>query len=100
MRPTRCPQAAEHVGFPAVIKPIHGAASLGVLRVDSKESLAAAYEKVGWWGVQQELQRGSLWQLGRVSRRLHSCWAANAGMTAPPPGRARAGVQRAGGDHH
>ena len=45
-------QAADHVGFPAVIKPIHGAASLGVLRVDSKESLAAAYDKVGgraWW---------------------------------------------------
>lgn len=39
-------QAASHVGFPAVIKPIHGAASLGVLRVDSKESLSAAYDKV------------------------------------------------------
>ena len=39
-------QAADHVGFPAVIKPIHGAASLGVLRVDSKEALAAAYDKV------------------------------------------------------
>lgn len=38
-------QAADHVGFPAVIKPIHGAASLGVLRVDSKESLATAYDK-------------------------------------------------------
>jgi hypothetical protein len=34
------------VGFPAVIKPIHGAASLGVLRVDSQPALAAAYEKV------------------------------------------------------
>lgn len=50
-------QAAEHVGFPAVIKPIHGAASLGVLRVDSQPALAAAYEKVrarvaesGWCG--------------------------------------------------
>ena len=40
-------QAADHVGFPAVIKPIHGAASLGVLRVESKGSLAAAYQKVG-----------------------------------------------------
>ncbi|EFN59059.1 hypothetical protein CHLNCDRAFT_137776 [Chlorella variabilis] len=40
------PKAADHVGFPAVIKPIHGAASLGVLRVDSKEALAAAYDKV------------------------------------------------------
>jgi glutathione synthase/RimK-type ligase-like ATP-grasp enzyme len=27
--------AAEHVGFPAVIKPISGGASLGVVRVDS-----------------------------------------------------------------
>lgn len=46
-------QAADHVGFPAVIKPIHGAASLGVLRVDSKESLATAYDKAstaGTWG--------------------------------------------------
>ena len=42
-----CVQAADHVGFPAVIKPIHGAASLGVLRVETKDSLAAAYEKVG-----------------------------------------------------
>ncbi|KAL4430749.1 hypothetical protein ABPG75_006005 [Micractinium tetrahymenae] len=43
---SQLPKAADHVGFPAVIKPIHGAASLGVLRVDSRESLAAAYEKV------------------------------------------------------
>ncbi len=33
------------MGFPAVIKPIHGAASLGVLRVDSRDELTAAYDK-------------------------------------------------------
>ena len=32
-------KAAEVVGFPAVIKPISGAASEGVVRVDSKEQL-------------------------------------------------------------
>ena len=33
------PRAAEVVGFPAVIKPISGAASEGVVRVDSEEQL-------------------------------------------------------------
>ena len=33
------PKAAEVVGFPAVIKPISGAASEGVVRVDSLEQL-------------------------------------------------------------
>ena len=39
-------QASDHVGYPAVIKPIHGAASLGVLRVESWESLTTAYQRV------------------------------------------------------
>ena len=32
-------EAGNHVGFPAVIKPIHGAASLGVIRVENFEEL-------------------------------------------------------------
>ena len=36
-------EAAEHVGFPAVIKPISGAASIGVVRVDDKEQLKQKY---------------------------------------------------------
>ena len=32
-------EAGTHVGFPAVIKPIHGAASLGVIRVENFDEL-------------------------------------------------------------
>ena len=39
-------EAAKHVGFPAVIKPIFGAASIGVVRVNSEEELVAAYKRV------------------------------------------------------
>lgn len=39
-------EAAEKVGFPAVIKPIAGAGSMGVVRVDDAEGLAACYKKV------------------------------------------------------
>ena len=38
--------AAAHVGFPAVIKPVSGAASIGVVRVDSMPELEAAYARV------------------------------------------------------
>jgi carnosine synthase len=38
--------AAKSVGFPAVIKPIYGAASIGVIRVDDEEALAASYARV------------------------------------------------------
>ena len=39
-------EAAKHVGFPAVIKPIFGAASIGVVRVNSEDELVAAYKRV------------------------------------------------------
>ena len=42
--------AAAHVGFPAVIKPIFGAASIGVVRVNSAVELEATYTR-----VQQEM---------------------------------------------
>ena len=38
--------AAKEVGFPAVIKPIFGAASIGVVRVDSIEELKKSYARV------------------------------------------------------
>ena len=38
--------ASELVGYPAVIKPIYGAASIGVVRVDSFEDLRKAYARV------------------------------------------------------
>ena len=43
--------AAAHVGFPSVIKPISGAASIGVIRVNDEGHLRTAYERVvgvGW----------------------------------------------------
>lgn len=36
-------QAADLVGFPAVIKPIYGAASIGVVRVDDFEHLEVSH---------------------------------------------------------
>ena len=38
-------RAAEHVGFPAVLKPIVGADSLGVKRVDTTEELRVAFDE-------------------------------------------------------
>ncbi|GBF94434.1 hypothetical protein Rsub_07248 [Raphidocelis subcapitata] len=38
--------AGKHVGFPAVIKPVSGAASIGVVRVNSMPELQAAYQRV------------------------------------------------------
>jgi carnosine synthase len=38
--------AAEHVGFPAVIKPVFGAEALGCLRVDDLPSLEEGYARV------------------------------------------------------
>ena len=37
--------AGAHVGFPAVIKPISGAASIGVIRVNNDTELDAAYKR-------------------------------------------------------
>ena len=37
--------AANHVGFPAVIKPISGAASIGVIRVDDQEQLETSFKR-------------------------------------------------------
>jgi carnosine synthase len=40
------PAAAEHVGFPAVIKPVFGAEALGCLRVDDLPALEEGYARV------------------------------------------------------
>lgn len=37
--------AGEHVGFPAVLKPISGAASIGVVRVNNEAELTAKYHE-------------------------------------------------------
>lgn len=41
------------VGFPAVLKPISGAASLGVKKVTSEAELRSSYTEARSWGVQR-----------------------------------------------
>jgi len=41
-----CASGGAHVGFPAVLKPISGAASLGVKKVDSQEDILRCYREV------------------------------------------------------
>lgn len=43
---TEVVQAGQHVGFPAVLKPVSGAASLGVKKVTSMEELKACYDEI------------------------------------------------------
>merc|ERR1711957_194203 len=43
---TEVVQAGQHVGFPAVLKPVSGAASLGVKKVTSMEDLKACYDEI------------------------------------------------------
>jgi hypothetical protein len=45
-KPSDVAPAGEHVGFPAVIKPVSGAASIGVVRVNDMAALQEAYERV------------------------------------------------------
>lgn len=44
--PEEVSKAGAHVGFPAVIKPISGAASIGVIRVNNEVELEAAYKRL------------------------------------------------------
>jgi carnosine synthase len=45
-KPEDVDPAGQHVGFPAVIKPVSGAASIGVVRVNDAQALREAYERV------------------------------------------------------
>lgn len=45
-QPSDLKAAAEMVKFPAVLKPIYGAASIGVVRVNDEEQLEKAYKRV------------------------------------------------------
>jgi biotin carboxylase len=70
-RPADVSAAAAHVGFPAVIKPVNGAASIGVIRVNSEEELRTAYERWvgqdmhGW--VADVFCRGTGWTTASLS---------------------------------
>lgn len=47
LQPSDVEKAGEHVGFPSVIKPVSGAASIGVIRVNNLVDLKAAYTRCG-----------------------------------------------------
>jgi biotin carboxylase len=44
--PAHVAQACDVVGFPAIIKPVYGAASLGVVRVETLEEAQKAYKEI------------------------------------------------------
>lgn len=44
--PEQLETAAQVVGFPAVLKPVGGSESIGVVRVDSVDDLRAGYDKI------------------------------------------------------
>lgn len=43
---TDIPPACEYVGFPAILKPVYGASSMGVTRVENVDDAIAAYKKL------------------------------------------------------
>lgn len=45
-RPEQLPEAAARVGFPAVLKPVGGSESIGVVRVDNTEQLMDCYHQL------------------------------------------------------
>lgn len=62
--------AAQHVGFPAVIKPVSGAASIGVVRVDNVEQLRTSYASVVKEMKRARLVSGALVQVGRQRDKI------------------------------
>jgi len=44
--PGQLAEAAQVVGFPAVLKPVGGSESIGVVRVDDEQQLADCYEQL------------------------------------------------------
>ncbi len=44
--PDQLEEAASIVGFPAVLKPVGGSESIGVVRVDTHDDLRAGYDKI------------------------------------------------------
>eukprot|EP00667_Euglena_gracilis_P002345 EG_transcript_2348 len=56
----QCTDAYEHVGFPAVIKPVCGAASIGVMRVETPAELRDGVERVHKQLLQARVVNGAL----------------------------------------
>ena len=63
LQPTDVEKAGAHVGFPAVIKPVSGAASIGVIRVNNLQELKTAYDR---WvqGTAGPMAQCALWRSG------------------------------------
>lgn len=66
-------EAAEHVGFPAVIKPISGAASIGVIRVNDRQQLETSFKRCA-----------AAEHATSCARAIHSC-TAQMGYMSPVP---------------
>ncbi|EER18773.1 Phosphoribosylamine--glycine ligase, putative [Perkinsus marinus ATCC 50983] len=64
--PSQLDQAAEHVGFPAVLKPIAGAASLGVQKVADMDDLKRTYADLVHLMAGLRVKAGALERVTRV----------------------------------
>lgn len=59
--PVQLADAATHVGFPSVLKPVGGSESIGVVRVDNETQLAECYEQL------QAMMRATAYKDGSLS---------------------------------
>lgn len=60
--PDQIAEASEYVGFPAILKPVFGAASVGVTRVDSREQAEKAYVDII---ADMKIEEDTIWAQGR-----------------------------------
>lgn len=79
-------EAAQHVGFPSVIKPIFGAASLGVVRVDDEAALVAAFDRVTKEMAAARIEAGALVAGGEEEEEQEG----GAAVPAAPPTKGNA----------
>lgn len=55
------PEACEYVGFPCILKPVYGAASMGVVRAESTQAAIEAYRKLF---VTLDVKEDTIWAQG------------------------------------
>ena len=83
--PGQVAAAGAHVGFPAVIKPIFGAASIGVVRVNDAADLDRAYARVQKEMASARIVAGAL-QQGEVEEEKKEEEDGSAAAAAPADG--------------